>query len=43
MIHMEMVNGYLVSASHIDSAIVGVDCVDCVDRADRCRGGGHWK
>jgi len=37
MIHIEMVNGYLVSARYIDSAIVGIDCVDCVDRADRCR------
>ena len=37
MIHMEMVNGYLVSAGYIDGAIVGIDCVDCVDRADRCR------
>ena len=37
MIHMEMVNGYLVSAGYVDSAIVGIDCVECVDRANRCR------
>jgi hypothetical protein len=36
MIHMEIVNGYLVSADYIDGAIVDIDCVDRVDRVDRC-------
>jgi hypothetical protein len=36
MIHMEMVDGYLVSANYIEGAIGDIDCVGCVDRADRC-------
>ena len=36
MIHMEIVNGYLVSAGYIEGAIGDIDCVGCVDRADRC-------